>query len=232
MEGKKTIAGRFRNRKEAGRFLAERLVAYANCPEVVVLALPRGGVPVAFEIATAIHAPLDIFVVRKLGVPGQEELALGALASNGTRLLNEPVVQALGITPGEIETVTAKEQAELERRERVYRAGRAPLDLNGRIVILVDDGIATGTTMQAAIAAIRTQQPARVVVAVPVAPLSTCRKLEQEAEEVVCLLSPEDFMAISLWYDEFSQTGDEEVCDLLSRADRMGPDVSASHLRH
>ena len=217
----------FRNRTEAGILLAKSLAAYADRPDVLILALPRGGVPVGFEIAKALHAPLDVVVVRKLGVPGQEELAMGAVATGGMQVLNTLVVRSLGISKREIELVAAKERLELERRERLYRGGRAAPDIRGRTVILVDDGIATGTTMRVAIAAVRRQQPSRLVLAVPVAPLSTCKEMKGAAEELVCLLSPEEFTAISLWYQDFPQTSDEEVCDLLERADRMRSPVAA-----
>jgi predicted phosphoribosyltransferase len=211
---------RFRDRQEAGLLLARELATYAKFPNVVVLALPRGGVPVGFEVAKALHAPLDVVIVRKLGVPGQEELAMGAIAAGGMQVLNNFVVLSLGIPPEEIESAAARERLELERRERVYRGGRPAPEIRGYTVILVDDGIATGTTMKVAIAAIRQQQPAKVVVAIPVAPLSTCEEMEKEVDEVVCLLSPEDFMAIGMWYADFTQVPDQEVCDLLERADR------------
>jgi putative phosphoribosyl transferase len=211
---------RFGNRTEAGLLLAKKLADYADRPDVLVLALPRGGVPVGFEVAKALHAPLDVVIVRKLGTPGQEELAMGAITSGGVRVLNDRVVQALGISEKEIDSVAAKEQKELERRERLYRGRRAAPEVCNRTVILVDDGIATGTTIRVAIAALKTQSPSRLIVAVPVAPLSTCEELEQEVDKVVCLLSPQEFWAISLWYENFPQTSDEEVCNLLERADR------------
>jgi putative phosphoribosyl transferase len=211
---------RFRNRTEAGILLATELAAYANRRDVLVLALPRGGVPVGFEVAKALHAPLDVLIVRKLGTPGQEELAMGAITTGGVRVLNDEVVRAGGISQEEIDSVAAKEQKELERRERVYRGRRAAADVRNRTVILVDDGIATGTTIRVAIAALKTQSPSRLVVAVPVAPLSTCEELREEVDEVVCLLSPTEFWALSLWYQNFPQTSDEEVCTLLERADR------------
>jgi putative phosphoribosyl transferase len=210
----------FRDRQEAGGFLAKELVSYARRSDVIVLALPRGGVPVGFEVAKALHAALDVVIVRKLGVPGQEELAMGAIAAAGMRMLNYPVVQALGISEYDIEAVAAKERVELERRELLYRGGRPALDIRGRTVILVDDGIATGTTMKVAIAAIKRQQASKIVVAIPVAPLSTCKEMEREVDEVVCLFSPEDFVAIGVWYSDFTQVPDQEVCDLLERADR------------
>ena len=220
METKRESISGFRNRTEAGRLLAKRLTAYADRRDVLVLALPRGGVPVGFEVAKALHAPLDVLIVRKLGTPGQEELAMGAITTGGVRVLNNEVIQALGISEGEIDSVAAKEQKELERRERLYRGSRGAPDVRGITVILVDDGIATGTTMRVAITALKTQHPARLVVAVPVAPFSTCEELKAEVQEFVCLLTPESFLAIGLWYEDFTQTSDEEVCDLMERAAR------------
>lgn len=217
---RQNMVQRFRNRTEAGILLARKLTAYADRSDVLVLALPRGGVPVGFEVAKALHAPLDVVIVRKLGTPGQEELAMGAITTGGVRVLNDRVVQALGISESEIDAVAAKEEKELERREHLYRGRRAAPDVRGRTVILVDDGIATGTTIRVAITVLKTQSSSRLVVAVPVAPLSTREELEQEVDEVVCLLSPEEFWAIGLWYENFPQTSDEEVCDLLERADR------------
>jgi predicted phosphoribosyltransferase len=209
---------RFRDRFEAGRVLAEHLRKYANRPDVLVLALPRGGVPVAYEVARALNAPLDVFLVRKLGVPGHEELAMGALASGGVRVLNDEVVNVLRIPEEVIDEVAAEEQQELERRERAYRGDRPPPDVRGRIVILVDDGLATGSTMRAAVAALRQQGPARIVVAVPVGAAETCAELQYEADEAVCAQAPEPFYAVGLWYEDFAQTSDEEVHDLLQRA--------------
>jgi predicted phosphoribosyltransferase len=183
---------------------------------VVVLALPRGGVPVAAEVARALGAPLDVLLVRKLGVPGHEEYAMGALAPGGVRILNDEVVSQLGIPPWSIARATEREMRELERRERLYRAGRGPLQLRGRTVILVDDGLATGATMRAAIAALRILEPARIVVAVPVAARESCEALRQEADEVVCAVMPEPFHAVGLWYEDFPQTSDEEVRRLLA----------------
>ena len=211
---------RFRDRREAGQVLADRLTAYAGRPDVLVLALPRGGVPVAYEVARALGAPLDVFLVRKLGVPGQEELAMGAVATGGVRVLNEQVVGALGIPPSVIEAVAAWQQQELVRRERLYRGDRPPPDVRGRTVILVDDGLATGSTMRAALAALRRQQPARLVVAVPTAAPETCDELRAEADDVVCATTPEPFDSVGLWYEDFSQTSDEEVRELLARAER------------
>lgn len=212
---------RLKDRTEAGRLLAQKLTAYANREDVVVLALPRGGVPVAFEIATRLNAPLDVFIVRKLGVPWQEELAMGAIATGGVRVLNEDVVRLCNITDEQIASVEAKERKELERREQAYRGGRPAPDVSGRTVILVDDGIATGTTMRAALAALKKLQPSRIVVAVAVAPQSTYDELKAEADEVICLLTPEMFFAISRWYERFAQTTDEEVRDLLARAPKQ-----------
>ena len=208
----------FRDRTEAGQVLANRLVPYANRPDVLVLALPRGGVPVAYEVARMLHAPLDVFLVRKLGVPGHEELAMGALASGGARVLNEEVVRGLHISEEVIAAVAEREQEELARRERLFRGERPAPDVRGRTVILVDDGLATGSTMRAAIAALRQQGPARIVVAVPVGAYETCAELQMEADEVVCARTPEPFHAVGLWYDDFTQTTDEEVHELLARA--------------
>jgi putative phosphoribosyl transferase len=207
---------KYRNRKEAGQALASKLQAYANRANVVVLALPRGGVPVAFEIAQALHAPLDIFLVRKLGVPGHDELAMGAIASGGVRVLNPDVVY--GIPDRVIEAVAAREQQELERREQLYREGRAALDVRGRTVILIDDGLATGATMRAAAVALRQQQPGAIVVAVPVAAETTCDDFRSEVDDVICAYTPAPFYAVGLWYEDFTQTTDEEVRTLLAQA--------------
>jgi predicted phosphoribosyltransferase len=208
----------FRDRSDAGRQLAVRLSAYANRPDVLVLALPRGGVPVGFEVARELNVPLDVFLVRKLGLPGQEELAMGAIATGGVRVLNEDVVQTLQIPEEVIDEVAAREQQELQRRERLYRDDRPPCLVRGRKVILVDDGLATGSTMRAAVAALRQQHPARIIVAVPVGAAQTCAELETEADEVVCTHTPEPFYAVGLWYGQFSQTTDAEVHELLDRA--------------
>lgn len=209
---------RFRDRMEAGQLLATQLTAYANRSDVLVLALPRGGVPVAFEVARALHAPLDVIIVRKLGVPGYEELAMGAIASGGVRVLNDDVVHMLGISDEEINKVAAHEQQELERRERLYRGDRPTYEVRGRTVILVDDGIATGATMRAAVAAVRQRQPARIVIAVPAAAASICEELAAEVDELVCVIRPEAFFAVGFWYENFSQTTDEEVRTLLEQA--------------
>jgi predicted phosphoribosyltransferase len=209
---------RFRNRSEAGQFLAQKLKKYADRPDVIVLALPRGGVPVAIEVARVLNAPLDVFLVRKLGLPEREELAMGAIATGGVRVLNEEVVRALRVPDEVIDAVAAQEQQELKRRERLYRGDRPTPDVRGKIVILVDDGLATGSTMRAAVAALRKQSPQRIVVAVPVGAPETCEELGEEADEVLCARTPEPFFAVGLWYADFSQTTDEEVHDLLSRA--------------
>jgi predicted phosphoribosyltransferase len=206
----------FRDRTDAGRLLAGELTRYADRRDVVVLALPRGGVPVAAEVARALHAPLDVFLVRKLGVPGHEELAMGAIATGGVRVLNDEVVAALEIPEQVIDEVAAEEQRELERRGCLYRGDRPPLPVRDRTVILVDDGLATGSTMRAAVAALRRQGPRRIVVAVPVGAHDTCAELADEADEVVCARTPRPFRAVGLWYDDFSQTTDEEVRSLLA----------------
>jgi putative phosphoribosyl transferase len=208
----------FRNRTEAGRLLSHKLLAYANQRNLIVLALPRGGVPVAFEVAKVLHAPLDVFLVRKLGVPGHEELAMGAIASGGVRVLNDIVIDAFDVSPQTIDMITAKEQEELERRERHYRGDGSMPDLRQRTVILIDDGLATGSTMRAAVAALRQQQPARIVVAVPTAARETCKHFEAEVDEIICAQTPEPFVAVGMWYRDFSQTTDQEVHDLLERA--------------
>src|SRR3954470_16235540 len=197
---------RFRDRAHAGRLLAERLAEYAGRDDVIVLALPRGGVPVGFEIAQALDVPLDVYMVRKLGVPGHEEYALGAIATGGVRVLDTQLVESLGLPAEWIEAIDAKERRELHRRERAYRGDRPPPDVAGRTVILVDDGLATGATMLAALEALRADDPARVVAAVPVADPAVCDRLSDAADEVVCLLTPQPFRAVSVWYEDFSQT--------------------------
>jgi putative phosphoribosyl transferase len=208
----------FRDRAEAGRVLAERLRRYAGRDDVVVLGLPRGGVPVAYEVARELGAPLDVFMVRKLGVPGHEELALGAIATGGIRVLNQELVKQLRLPPAAIEAIEARERRELERRERAYRGDRPPPDLTGRTVILVDDGLATGSTMLAAVQAVRQDNPARVVVAVPVADPDVCASLQEVADEAVCAITPQPMRAVGMWYEDFSQTTDDEVRELLARA--------------
>jgi predicted phosphoribosyltransferase len=210
----------FKNRTEAGRLLAEKLKPYANRPDVLVLALPRGGVPVAYEVAHMLNAPLDVFLVRKLGLPGHEELAMGAIATGGVRLLNSDIIESIGVPDRLINAVAAAEHEELMRRERLYRGDRPPPDVRSRTVILIDDGLATGSTMRAAVQALKQQQPARVVVAVPIASPETCDELRPEVDEVVCAVTPEPFYAVGLWYGDFSETTDEEVRNLLDQARR------------
>jgi len=200
--------------------LSAEYVISAN-PDLIVLALPRGGVPVAYEVARALGAPLDVFVVRKLGVPGHEEYAMGAIATGGVRVLNEELVRTLGMPERVLDAVAAREQQELARRERLYRGQRQPPEVRGRTVILVDDGLATGATMQAAVKALRRLQPARIVVAVPTASPDTCEQLRTEADEVICATTPEPFHAVGLWYQDFSQTTDDEVRELLARAEHV-----------
>jgi putative phosphoribosyl transferase len=208
----------YRDRRHAGADLAGLLGRFGGRSDVVVLGLPRGGVPVACEVARALGAPLDVFLVRKLGTPGHRELAMGAIASGGVRVLNEDVVTWYGIPEAAIEDVAREEQAELERRERAYRGGRPPIDLRDRVVLLIDDGLATGSTMRAAVQAVRAHQPARIVVAVPVGSPETCRAFSKIADEVVCAREPAHFAAVGEWYRDFSQTTDEEVRDLLRGA--------------
>jgi putative phosphoribosyl transferase len=208
----------FRNRQQAGRQLAERLRDYGGRDDVVVLALPRGGVPVAAEVARELDAPLDVFVVRKVGVPGHEELALGAIASGGVLVLDDELVRRLGIDRALLERVIGREVRELERREDAYRGSREPPDLEGKTVILVDDGLATGSTMRAAALAVRRFNPARIVVAVPVASKETCDQFRDVVDEVVCDITPRPFRAVGLWYEDFSQTSDDEVRELLHEA--------------
>src|ERR1051325_4126288 len=208
----------FANRAEAGQLLAGKLLDYAGRDDVIVLGLPRGGVPVAFEVAQRLRVPLDVFIVRKLGVPGFEELAVGAIASGGIRVLNEDVARALPNADEIIETVTQREMIEVQRREEQYRDGRPAPEISGRTVILIDDGLATGATMRAAVKALRQRGAAKIVVAVPVGPPDTCKEFEDEADEVVCASAPEFFQAVGQYYEDFSQTSDEEVRGLLARA--------------
>ncbi|HIK55756.1 MAG TPA: phosphoribosyltransferase [Synechococcales cyanobacterium M55_K2018_004] len=220
---------RFQDRTEAGQALATRLKAYADRPDVLVLGLPRGGVPVAYEIAAALHVPLDICLVRKLGVPGHKELAMGAIASGGVRVLNYDVVSWLGISSKTIDEMAAKELRELQRRDRAYRGDRPPPDVRDRTIILVDDGLATGSTMRAAISLLKPQRPAKLIVAVPVAPPEVCRTLQSEVDDVICLMTPENFYAIGVWYENFAQTTDEEVIALLKN--QPFPQVQLNPLR-
>jgi putative phosphoribosyl transferase len=208
----------FADRREAGQRLAEKLVHYLGNDDVIVLALPRGGVPVGYEVAQVLKAPLDVFVVRKLGVPGHEELAMGAIAPSGIRVLNDEIVSGLALPSDVIDAVTAKEEKELLRRERLYRGGRPQLQMNGRTIILVDDGLATGSTMRAAILALRENHAARIVAAVPVGSPDTCDAIRADADEVVCATTPEPFFGVGQWYEDFSQTSDDEVRALLARS--------------
>jgi putative phosphoribosyl transferase len=208
----------FRDRADAGRALAAELAHLVGEPGLLVLGLPRGGVPVAAEVARALDAPLDVFLARKLGVPQQPELAMGAVAAGGVRVLHQAVVDALAIPPEVIDAVATREGAEVSRREQSYRAGRPPLDVAGRTVVVVDDGVATGSTMRAAVAALRAQRAARVVVAVPVGARETCRQLAGEADEVVCARTPASFHAVGQWYDDFTQTTDDEIRALLKES--------------
>ena len=212
---------RFRDRREAGRVLAGYLNAYAHRQDVVVLALPRGGVPVGFEIASALHAPLDVFVIRKLGVPWHQELAMGAIASGGVRVINDEVVHMLRVPAAAIDQVVDEEQRELERRERLYRDDQPFPDISGKVAILVDDGLATGSSMRAAVRALRQHHPARIVIATPVGAPDTCAAFRDEVDEVVCAMTPEFFQAVGLWYEQFDQTSDQEVRDLLAQRTQL-----------
>jgi putative phosphoribosyl transferase len=218
----------FRDRADAGRQLAAKLTRYADREEVLVLALPRGGVPVAYEVAKELKAPLDVFLVRKLGVPGHEELAMGAIASGGVRVVNEELVNYLGIPNEVIDGIAAVEQRELERRAVTYRDDRPPPEIKDRIVILIDDGLATGSTMRAAAASLRLQKPRRIVVAVPVSSPEIGDEFRSEVDEIVCAVTPQHFQGVSLWYDDFSQTSDEEVRELLKRAAQREQYVASS----
>jgi predicted phosphoribosyltransferase len=212
---------RYSNRREAGVILARHLAYLAGRSDVVVLALPRGGVPVAAEVARALHAPLDVFVVRKLGLPGHAELAMGAIASGGVRVLNEEIVEMCRLSAATIDAVTRAEREELERRERAYRDGRPPVPVDGLVVVLVDDGLATGSTMKAAVLAVRSLKPSRIIVAAPVGAADTCRALAETADDVVCPAQPEPFSAVGLWYDDFSQTSDDEVRQILAASSAL-----------
>ncbi|QOV21863.1 phosphoribosyltransferase [Anabaenopsis elenkinii] len=209
----------FKNRTIAGQMLARELAEYANTTNVIVLALPRGGVPVGFEVAQGLNAPLDVLVVRKLGVPEQEELAMGAIASGGVRIINEHIINLMNISEETIARVAAQEERELERRELLYRGDRPDPELEGHIVILVDDGLATGATMWAAVASVRRHHPATMVIAVPVGAAATCQELQTAVNQVVCLATPEPFYSVGLWYEHFPQTTDEQVRDLLRQAE-------------
>jgi len=210
------MPARFQDRRDAGQQLAGKLAHYRHRPGLQVLALPRGGVPVAYEVAKALRAPLDIFVVRKLGLPGHEEFAIGAIATGGVRVLDEDVIQQIGLSSAEVERVTANELRELERRERDYRGNRPPPEIAGRTVILIDDGLATGSTMRAAVAALKLEHAEKIIIAVPVAPPETCAAIGKDVDEIVCAVTPEPFLAVGLWYRDFSQTSDEEVRQLLA----------------
>jgi len=218
MRLRSSFAG-FSDRADAGRVLAAKLARYANQPDATVLALPRGGVPVGFEVAGALGLPLDVFIVRKLGVPGQEELAMGAIASGGVTVLNDLVVRGAGISADTIERVRQRELRELERRESLYRGQRPPLPTQGRTLIIVDDGLATGATMRAAVQALRISKPRRIVVAAPIASIDACAEFSGLADECVCVATPAPFYGVGGWYDSFDQTTDDEVRDLLERAD-------------
>ncbi|MDB6123011.1 MAG: Phosphoribosyltransferase [Pedosphaera sp.] len=213
-----TVTAQFQDRYQAGRFLASRLSRYANNPSVLVLGLPRGGVPVAYEVACALNAPLDVFLVRKMGVPGYEELAVGAVASGGIRILNQEVIQRLGISERMIEAMAQEKLQELERRERIFRGNREPMEIEGRTVILVDDGLATGASMRVAIHAIQKRGPKAVVVAVPLGSGDTCTQLRNEADDVICGMTPEPFYTVGAWYSDFIQIPDEEINRLLDHA--------------
>ena len=206
----------FRDRVDAGQKLAARLTEYDGRPDVLVLALPRGGVPVGAEVARALGVPLDVFLVRKLGVPGHAELAMGAIAAGGLQVLSEALIRDLGLPPSLVQQVAARERLELDRRHRLFRGSRPPISVRGRTILLIDDGLATGSTMQAAVMALRPQGPARIVVAAPVGARETCERLLRLADDVVCLEMPEPFTAVGLWYERFDQTSDEEVTRLLA----------------
>ena len=212
------VKPRFQDRSEAGKILATHVAKAVDDQDIIVLALPRGGVPVAFEVARSLRAPMDIYVVRKLGLPGEEELAIGAIASGGVRVLNRALIAHLQIPEELIERVTAQQSIELERREQLYRGTRGLIPLRGHTTILVDDGLATGATMLAAVRSVRAQQPRRIVVAVPVASSSACEDIREDVDQIVCVVTPEPFLAVGAWYDDFSQTSDSEVRSLLAQS--------------
>ena len=218
---KETKIALFKDRRDAGRKLAQKLKDYAGRKDVIVLALPRGGVPVAYEVAKSLNIPMDIFIVRKLGWPGHEEMAIGAIASGGVRVLNQDIVQYLNIPEALIDAVAQRELRELERREHAYRGDRPSLDVKDRTVIIIDDGLATGASMRAAVAGVRAHHPAHIVIAVPTAALETCESLKHEVDQVICATTPEPFYGVSRWYEDFSQTTDEEVRTLLQEANRQ-----------
>jgi len=211
----------FKDRRDAGRKLAQKLTAYPGQPDLLILALPRGGVPVAYEVARALNAPLDIFLVRKLGLPGQEELAIGAIATGGVRVLNRDIIRMLSIPDELINFVARRELQELQRRERLYRGDRPPPDVRDRKIILIDDGLATGASMRAAVVSLRAQHPARIVVAVPIAAENVCEAFRTEVDEIICAVTPEPFYGVGRWYEDFSQITDQEVRILLEEANRQ-----------
>jgi len=213
----------FNDRADAGKKLAKKLSEYANRSDVIILALPRGGVPVAFEVAKELNVKMDVFIVRKLGVPGNEELAMGAIASDNIRVLNEDVIRSFQIPQSVIDEVVVNELRELERRERLYRGNRPKPDISGSTVILIDDGLATGATMRAAAAAVKTKNPAKIVIAVPTAASDTCSPFENEVDKTICVATPEPFYGVGAWYEDFSQTTDKEVCELLNKATKIKP---------
>ena len=217
------MSARFQNREEAGRILAAKLMIYANRPDTLILALPRGGVPIGYEIARALNLPLDVMIVRKLGVPGHEELAMGAIASGGVRVLNRSVIESLRIPPDSLEAVEKREALELMRREATYRGNRHPLSLKEKTVILVDDGVATGSTMRVAISALREQRVGRIIVATPVAPPTVRWEMEALVEDFVALVMPEDFFGVGQWYDDFTQVSDDTVYELLRKGAKLQP---------
>ena len=221
------MSARFQNREEAGRILAAKLMLYANRPDTLILALPRGGVPIGYEIARALNLPLDVIIVRKLGVPGHEELAMGAIASGGVRVLNRSVIESLRIPPDSLEAVEKREALELMRREATYRGNRQPASVKGKTVILVDDGVATGSTMRVAISALREQHAGRIIVATPVAPPTVRWEMEALVEDFVALVMPEDFFGVGQWYGDFTQVSDDTVYELLRKGAKLQPMVAA-----